>query len=79
MPATRVGMGLVAILYGAGILLLAPATPTPIPTLAAGLSLLWRPAPLLFLQGLWLVIFFYTGRSTVTGSRLSFYVHPDRI
>ena len=72
-------MGLVAILYGAGALLLAPSTPTPIPALAAGLSLLWRPAPLLFLQFLWLVIFFYTGRSTVTGSRLSFYVHQDRI
>lgn len=72
-------MGLVAILYGAAILLLAPATPPPIPALAAGLSLLWRPAPFLFLQSLWLVIFFYTGRSTVTGSRLSFHVHQDRI
>lgn len=72
-------MGLVAILYGAGILLLTPAAPTPIPALAAGLSLLWRPAPLLFLQSLWLVIFFYTGRSTVTGSCLSFHVHQDRI
>lgn len=72
-------MGLVAILYGTGILLLAPATPIPAPALTTGLSLLWRPAPLLFLQGLWLVIFFYTGRSTVTGSRLSFHVHQDRI
>jgi hypothetical protein len=72
-------MGLVAILYGAGILLLAPATPTPIPTIAAGLATLWRPAALLFLQAIWLVIFFYTGRSTVTGSRLTFHVHQDRI
>ena len=72
-------MGLIAILYGGGALLLAPASPLPAPALAAGLSLLWRPAALLFLQGLWLVIFFYTGRSTVTGSRLSFHVHQDRI
>jgi hypothetical protein len=73
-------MGLIAILYGVGaLLLLPPATPIPTPTIAAGLSLLWRPASLLFLQSLWLVIFFYTGRSTVTGSRLSFHVHQDRI
>ena len=72
-------MGVTAILYGAGALLLAPATPIPAPALAAGLSTLWRPAALLFLQGLWLVIFFYTGRSTVTGSRLSFHVHRERI
>jgi len=71
-------MGVAAILYGGGALLLASASLIATPALAAGLATLWRPAVLLFLQGLWLVIFFYTGRSTVTGSRLSFHVHRDR-
>ncbi|MCM2357015.1 MAG: prolipoprotein diacylglyceryl transferase [Geobacteraceae bacterium] len=72
-------MGLVAILYGCGALLLFPATPISPPAIADGLAILWHPAALLFLQGLWLAIFLYTGRSTVTGALLSFHVHRDRI
>ena len=36
-------------------------------------------ALILFLQGIWCVMFFYTGRSTVTGATLSFHIHHDRI
>lgn len=72
-------MGLAAILYGCGALLLFPATPIPSPAIADGLVTLWHPAALVFLQGIWLAIFFYTGRSTVTGALLSFHVHRDRI
>ncbi len=49
------------------------------PDLSAGLFSLWSPALILFLQAIWMTIFFYTGRSTVTGAILSFHVHSDRI
>ncbi|HSM73717.1 MAG TPA: prolipoprotein diacylglyceryl transferase family protein, partial [Desulfobacterales bacterium] len=45
----------------------------------AGLRSLWRPGVLVFLQGLWLFAFFYTGRSQVTGARIHFHVLQDRI
>ncbi|MBO0863317.1 MAG: prolipoprotein diacylglyceryl transferase [Chloracidobacterium sp.] len=65
--------------YAFAVVLLFPNGWTGAPELAAGLGLLWNPAVLLFCQALWLVIFFITGRSMVTGSRLSFFVHADRI
>lgn len=49
------------------------------PVLAQGLAQLWQPGTLLFLQLLWIVLFIYTGRSSVTGANLSFHVHRDRI
>jgi len=33
----------------------------------------------LFLQGLWILSFLYTGRSSVTGSKVTFHVFPERI
>ena len=72
-------MGLISILYGMAVILLAPGEAMPPPASAAGLTALWHPAPLLFLQAVWLGIFLYTGRSTVTGATLSFHVHQDRI
>ena len=47
--------------------------------LVSGLNDLWKPGTLLFLQLVWLVLFVYTGRSTVTGASLSFHIHRDRI
>ncbi len=49
------------------------------PDLATGLENLWNPGLILFLQGIWLTIFLYTGRSSVTGATLNFHVHHDRI
>ncbi len=72
-------MGVAGMLYALVMAwLLQTGTMTP-PVLAAGLRGLWQPAILLFLQGIWLVIFVYTGRSTVTGATLSFHVHHERI
>ena len=51
----------------------------PLPDIAAGLDSLWHPGVLLALQGLWLLVFISMGRSQVTGARLSFFVHHDRI
>jgi hypothetical protein len=49
------------------------------PDILAGLISLWNPALLIFLQGLWLALFFFTGRSMVTGSVISVKVIKDRI
>ena len=45
----------------------------------AGLRILWRPAAIFGLQGLWIFIFLYTGCSMVTGSTLSFHVRHSRV
>lgn len=44
-----------------------------------GLSGLWNPNTLLFLEGIALAVFLYTGRSRVTGSHVEIFVHGDRI
>jgi len=72
-------MGLMGILYGGAAALLAPAVPLHRPDMAAGNAALWHPGAILFIQAIWLVIFFYTGRSTVTGADLSFHVRRERI
>ena len=73
-------MGLISIAYGFFVILHVPAAgPASLPDTASGLATLWHPAPLIFLQVLWLAIFIHTGKSSVTGSTLSFHVHRDRI
>jgi hypothetical protein len=47
--------------------------------LEVGIQGLWNPAMILGLQGLWLCLFLYTGRSRVTGSTMSFHVRKDMI
>jgi len=47
--------------------------------LNAGLASLWSPAPLLFFQALWLLLFIYTGVSSVTGATLTFHVRQEKI
>ncbi len=47
--------------------------------LLIGLKTLWNPAVLLFLQFLGMGIFFYLGKSSVTGSVLSFYIKRNKI
>lgn len=47
--------------------------------LGAGLASLWNPTALLFFQALWLVLFIYTGFSTVTGAMLAFHVRGEKI
>lgn len=73
-------MGIIAIGYAIVVALLFPAEASaPVPDLAQGLATVWSPGLILFLQGIWLTIFLYTGRSTVTGATLSFHVHHDRV
>lgn len=72
-------MGIVAVIYALLTALIFPAETVMVPELLMGLAGIWNPPRILFLQGVWLTIFLYTGLSTVTGSTLSFHVHHDRI
>ena len=72
-------MGVAGLVYAVFVAALLQTGAVPPAVLTAGLQGLWQPGMLLFLQGVWLVIFLYTGRSTVTGATLSFHVHHDRI
>ncbi|KAF0219962.1 MAG: hypothetical protein FD174_1686 [Geobacteraceae bacterium] len=72
-------MCLLAIPYVCGVILFAPSGSVLAPDIATGIRSLWHPAMLLFLQSIWLVIFLYTGRSTVTGAMMTFHVHRDKV
>lgn len=72
-------MGLLAIPYAlVTAIYCAPMAEFPV-HLLLGLQNLWQPEILILLQLLWLALFIYTGRSTVTGANLSFHVHAERI
>jgi hypothetical protein len=72
-------MGVIGVVYAVAAAILLAHEPNGLPELSIGLKSLWSPGLILFLQGIWILIFFYTGRSTVTGATLSFHVHHDRI
>ncbi|MGD9007960.1 MAG: prolipoprotein diacylglyceryl transferase [Desulfobacteraceae bacterium] len=44
-----------------------------------GLTILWHPMVIIVTQALWATIFLYMGRSKITASHISFFVHSDRI
>jgi hypothetical protein len=48
-----------------------------LPQITKGLKGLASPLPIFFVQGVWLVVFLYFGRSSVTGAKISFHVHQD--
>ena len=72
-------MAALAVVYAFLVRWALPAAEVAGPSIAGGLKALWDPGILLLLQGLWAATFLYTGRSTVTGSSLSFHVIRDRI
>jgi hypothetical protein len=72
-------MGLLAIPYGWLLPFGFSAEASMLPDLMSGLTSLWSPGLLLGLQGLWLFILFFTGRSAVTGATLTFHVNHERI
>jgi hypothetical protein len=71
-------MALISVVYAGFMALWLPGS-APAPMLLNGLSLLWDPWVLILLQGLWVVVLLYTGRSKVTASTISFQVMQDRI
>ena len=72
-------MGLLAIPYTWLLPLCFPQAPGLHADLLLGLVSLWTPELFLGLQGLWLFILFFTGRSAVTGATLTFHVKHERI
>jgi hypothetical protein len=72
-------MALVTVVYSVAVVFLFPAGSVVTPSIGFGLKLLWQPALIVLIQVLWLVVFVYTGRSQVTGARMSFHVIQDRI
>ncbi len=50
-----------------------------VPNLLRGLNAIWAPGPIMALQLMGLIIFFYTGRSEVTQSRMQMHVCHDKI
>lgn len=72
-------MGITGTLYAIGIAMVIPGEFAAHVGLANALANLWRPDMIIFLQTVWLALFIYTGRSTVTGSRISLHLHADRV
>jgi hypothetical protein len=71
-------MALFAAVYAVGISVWVPSAHMAV-DIFQGLLLLWNPSIIILCQIQWIGIFFYMGRSQVTGSRISFLVHKDRI
>ncbi|HTY24821.1 MAG TPA: prolipoprotein diacylglyceryl transferase family protein [Desulfomonilaceae bacterium] len=76
-------MAIISILFVMGVAYILPAAtasqPLPPPDLTAGLVSLWSPEVILFLQAVGMATFLFYGRSTVTGSTMSFHVFKQRI
>lgn len=72
-------MAIVSIIYSFGIVSFLPSVMVAQVYVTAGLLSLWNPAILFFFLALWLAMFLHTGRSTVTGSTLTFHVFKDRV
>src|SRR5262249_39075069 len=78
-------MGVLAILLAFALLYLLccplplPAGVVPPSPPPAGIETAWHPAVVLFLQGLWALVFLLFGKSMVTGAEISFHLRHDRI
>lgn len=72
-------MGVISVFYGIAILFIFPSSTVHSVSILNGLKAVWNPVIILFLQFLWISIFWYTGRSQVTRSITSFHVVDDRI
>ena len=49
----------------------------PIPDTVFAFKAIWQPQVIIFLQGIWVISFFYTGKSQVTNSKISFELSND--
>jgi len=71
-------MALAAIAYTIALLAFLP-DPEVVVFLDQGFKALWHPGMILFFQGVWIVSFLHSGRSTVTASKISFHVVKDNL
>ncbi len=72
-------MALAGLVYAAGLLMRISSTGLSTPNLAAGLRALASAPIVLLLQFLWITVFVYMGRSSVTSANISFHVVRERI
>lgn len=72
-------MGLLSLPYAVWLPSLFPSSLLLTPNITVGLQALWNPGVVLFLQGLWIILFIVFGKSMVTGAAISFHLHEDRI
>ncbi len=72
-------MAVAGVVYALLVAFLLPAVAHPKADLFAVTETLWSPGMLLFLQVLWIAIFVYTGRSSVTEARVAVRVCEDRV
>lgn len=70
-------MALAASAYGVAISMMMPAHTELMPDLVVGLSALWSPGVILSLQLITIVMFFFSGTSTITTGELKFGLAPD--
>ncbi len=70
-------MALLAALYGVAISIALPAHSDLQPLLHAGLGALWTPGVILCLQLITVVMFFFSGTSTITTGELRFGLAAD--
>jgi hypothetical protein len=67
-----------AVLYALGVVVLSVSSDVQ-PLLRMGLNALWNPWMILLIEFIWLIAFLHTGRSVVTGAKISFHVNENRI
>jgi hypothetical protein len=72
-------MGVLGIFLAGLVLLLLPAERVITPDRPAGIEAAWHPTVMLFLEGLWAIVFLLFGKSMVTGAEISFHLRHDRI
>lgn len=72
-------MAIAAVAYSLVWVAILDAAPTTLPNILMGLRTLANTAVLMFLEILWIAIFLYMGRSSVTAARLSFHVVREKI
>jgi hypothetical protein len=72
-------MALLSVIYTFFAVWWFPSELTRTPDLVKGLSALWQPGIILFLQLLWISTFVFYGRSLVTRAQMSFHVCEQHI
>ncbi|OPY77834.1 MAG: prolipoprotein diacylglyceryl transferase [Syntrophorhabdus sp. PtaU1.Bin058] len=72
-------MSLLLVCYPFAVTVFFPPGRTSVPDIMLGLKGMVNPLLILCLQSIWMIVFFYLGKSKVTGATISFYVRKDRI
>ncbi|MGE4519010.1 MAG: prolipoprotein diacylglyceryl transferase [Desulfobacteraceae bacterium] len=69
---------LISVFYGIILTFILPDK-TPVPDFTKGISMVWNPSVIIFLEAVFMFTFWYMGRSEVTGAEIRFYVKKENI